>query len=205
MRETAPSKDGSIVTDDSLCKKGNLGSRRLNRTLDHLPIPSRGTKKKCAMHRWQHQRKEGKLMYCRSCNVNLCTDCYDLFHTVEDIGNLSKQFVLRNERIDNPEEKPKPKTVRCTKCTDTELQHGGLSSLRRLNKTIDHIPVRAGKKLKCSMHRWLGFRKEGNLLYCRGCNVTLCIMCYDKFHKVKDIVAIKNFLKQEYRHEKSCR
>ena len=50
------------------------------------------------------------------------------------------------------------------------------------------------------MHRWLGFRKEGNLCYCPGCNVTLCRMCYDDYHKVSDLTGIKHWLKQECLH-----
>jgi len=55
------------------------------------------------------------------------------------------------------------------------------------------------------MHDWLGFEKtkEGrgqrgaNLLYCPGCKVTLCRMCYNDFHKVPDLLAIKHLLQQE--------
>ena len=46
QRETAPPKPASEVTNDSLCKNGKMGSRRLDRTLDHLPIEPRGKKKK---------------------------------------------------------------------------------------------------------------------------------------------------------------
>ena len=144
MRDMAPSKKASDVTNESLHKDGDLGILRLDRTLDHLPIQPRGRKKRCGLHRWQDESKEGQLMYCRSCNVNLCAHCYDLFHTVEDVGDLSNELRSRIEAIGNPKEKRN--TFRCTPCTDTELQHGRLSSLQRLNKTIDHIPVWAGKK-----------------------------------------------------------
>ena len=206
QRETAPPKPASEVTNDSLCKNGKMGSRRLDRTLDHLPIQPRGKKKRCGLHRWQSHRKEGKLMYCRSCNVNLCADCYDLFHKVKDVDNLSEQFCLRSKPNSTPGRTPT--STKGIKCTDAELAYGGSVSSRRLDRSIDHVPVRAKKKKKCSMHKWLGFRKEGrHLLYCRGCNVTLCTLCYDDFHKVHDIVAIKYWLKQEYleRGESTCR
>ena len=206
QRETAPPKPASEVTNDSLCKNGKMGSRRLDRTLDHLPIEPRGKKKKCGLHRWQSHRREGKLMHCRSCNANLCADCYDLFHKVEDVDNLSEQFCLRNEPNSAPGRTPT--STKGIKCTDPELAHGGSVSSRRLDRSIDHVPVRAKKKKKCAMHKWLGFRKEGrHLLHCGGCNVTLCALCYDDFHKVHDIVAIKHWLKQECleRGESTCR
>ena len=122
--------------------------------------------------------------------------CYDLFHKVEDIHDLSQRFSATIKPSGTQEQRQA--SVICTQCTDAGLAHGGSLSSRRLDKSIDHIPVRARKKKKCSMHRWLGFRKEGNLLYCGGCNVTLCTLCYDEFHKVEDIVSIKYWLKQEY-------
>ena len=62
----------------------------------------------------------------------------------------------------------------------------------RLDRTIAHIPmVAASKKVKCAMHRWLGARKEGQLLYCPQCKVNLCSGCYHEFHYQSDLVGSK--------------
>ena len=62
----------------------------------------------------------------------------------------------------------------------------------RLDRTMARIPmIAASKKVKCAMHRWLGARKEGQLLYCPQCKVNLCSGCYYEFHYHSDLVGSK--------------
>ena len=64
----------------------------------------------------------------------------------------------------------------CTPLSDASLKESAALGCR-LDRTLPHIPTIApSKKVKCSMHRWLGARKEGQLLYCPSCNVHLYVL-----------------------------
>lgn len=96
-REYAQNRRGSVVSNKSMCPGGFLSVRRLDPGLDHIPIEARSNsrnkpKLKCAMHRWLGDRKEGNLGHCRTCNVNLCTDCYYLFHTIDGTDKIREEF-----------------------------------------------------------------------------------------------------------------
>ena len=82
----------------------------------------------------------------------------------------------------------------CTPLSDASLKESAALGCR-LDRTLPHIPTIApSKKVKCSMHRWLGARKEGQLLYCPSCNVHLCARCYHDFHYISDLVGSKQML-----------
>lgn len=58
----------------------------------HLPQPSASKHPSCAMHRWLKGREagscsqiRGNIVCCSTCKVNLCTQCFHMFHTVKDI------------------------------------------------------------------------------------------------------------------------
>jgi hypothetical protein len=86
---------------------------------------------------------------------------------------------------------------RSASCTDLTLAENG--ALRcRMDRTLDHFPVKAAPKVKCAVHRWVGFRKEGELLYCPQCNVNLCVHCYGIFHRCPNLVSIKEFFRHEF-------
>ena len=264
-RQTPRNVPGSIVNDTTVGVDGRLTEQRLDRCLDHLPIVAT-QKKKCALHRWLGFRKEGKnLLYCRACNVTLCSVCYDDFHKVNDLteikclkrkpngsnaglgaytdgsgerqttrniprsiandtvvgsenGTLTKDLAEINDLLeqtclgrkahtpnagdgaytDRLGERQTARDVPGSIVNDTTVGVDGTLTERRLDTCLDHLPIEARQKKKCALHRWLGFRKEGkSLLYCRACNVTLCSVCYDDFHKVQDLTEIKYWLKQE--------
>ena len=64
----------------------------------------------------------------------------------------------------------------------------------RMDRTLDHLPMVPNAKVKCALHRWLGFRKEGQLLFCPECNINLCIGCYGIFHRCPNIVSMRAML-----------
>ena len=219
-REYAQNRRGAVISDKSMCPGGFLGVTRLDRSFDHIPIEARCNtadkpKLKCAMHRWLGDRKEGKLSYCRTCNVNLCIDCYDLFHMIDGTDEIREEFSRRKEieatrrlkrkqkgkNSASTDDKRYPYPRKESTCSDKSLgKHAAQMSLsNRTNfSKYRHIPVAPRRHASCAMHRWLGLRKEGNLCFCPDCNVTLCRTCYDDFHKIKDIVEIKYWLKREY-------
>ena len=220
-REYAQNRRGSVVSNESMCPGGSLSVRRLDPGLDHIPIEARPNsrnkpKLRCAMHRWLGDRKEGNLGHCRTCNVNLCTDCYYLFHTIDGTDKIREEFSRRkqiqatcrlkrkqkrkeNSTLTDDKQYPYPKNE--STCSDKSLRNDGLTmSLANRNNLSQyrHIPIAPRRHAHCAMHRWLGFRKQGNLCFCPDCNITLCRMCYDDFHKTKNIVEIKYWLQQEY-------
>ena len=68
-----------------------------------------------------------------------------------------------------------------------------------LDRCIDHLPERSSNKAQCQLHRWVDGRKEGGaVLLCSACNVNLCIDCYGLFHRVPDLVAMKQGLMNKY-------
>ena len=100
-RQTPRNVPGSIVNDTTVGVDGRLTEQRLDRCLDHLPIVAT-QKKKCALHRWLGFRKEGKnLLYCRACNVTLCSACYDDFHKVKDLTEI--KYWLKQECLERQE------------------------------------------------------------------------------------------------------
>ena len=78
--------------------KGRL-KVRLDKSMQHLPVPTDGKKAVCQLHRWAHNiRADGKKGYsvvpsgaragvakCSVCGVQLCMRCYAMYHTCDDL------------------------------------------------------------------------------------------------------------------------
>lgn len=82
------------LTDDSLSPTGGL-KMRLDTTINHLPIKAQ-KRSRCALHSWASERKqrtEAFVMYCPTCNVNLCIDCYNFFHHTPDIHRHRQSII----------------------------------------------------------------------------------------------------------------
>ena len=87
------------VNDQSLNPYvGNLRCR-ISDDIDHLPIPRSGNKTKCALHRWVGLIRTSGTMRCPSCAVNLCIDCYRIFHKVHNLVEM-KDELYSNEKMD---------------------------------------------------------------------------------------------------------
>ena len=78
-------------TDSTLAPNGLLKCR-FDTSLSHLPLRKKGDRPKCALHRWAGTRKQGEILYCESCNVHLCIDCYTTFHTHFDLVAVKTQL-----------------------------------------------------------------------------------------------------------------
>jgi hypothetical protein len=91
---TTASSRANWCTDSSLSENGVLQCR-LDTTLSHLPSRKKGNRPQCGLHAWTGTRMQSDIMYCQSCNIHLCLDCYDIFHTRSNLVATKKQ--LRNE------------------------------------------------------------------------------------------------------------
>ena len=91
---TTASSRATFCTDLSLAENGALQCR-LNTTMSHLPSRKRGIRPQCALHSWTGSRNQSDILYCRTCNINLCVDCYKIFHTRSDLVGTKEQ--LANE------------------------------------------------------------------------------------------------------------
>jgi len=88
---TGTPSTSTTVSDASLDVNGQLNCR-LNRTLDHLPQPAEDNRR-CALHMWcEKMRVESTLLYCKSCHVTHCSECYRLFHIKADLVEKKKEI-----------------------------------------------------------------------------------------------------------------
>jgi len=99
------------ASDHSLHRNGAL-RYRLDHSLPHYPVlPSKmayKSKPRCAIHRWATNRKKERksnVFCCRSCQVSLCIDCFELFHEDPDLLSKKKQLCdnFMKESDDNTE------------------------------------------------------------------------------------------------------
>jgi hypothetical protein len=78
-------------TDNSLHEDGCL-KVRLQRQLGHFPSRPCNKNSRCLLHGWAGSRKEGELMFCETCNVHLCIDCFNIFHTRANLVDIKKEL-----------------------------------------------------------------------------------------------------------------
>ena len=87
------------ISDDALDPTAGKLSCRLDHTLDHIPIRPHNSKVRCRIHRWVGVESQKDVFLCPSCEVNLCVDCYHIFHHTENMvmmkKSLSKQYSKR--------------------------------------------------------------------------------------------------------------
>ena len=86
---------------------------------------------------------------------------------------------------------------RSSRVDTASLEPTGRLSLR-LNRSVDHIPDESKNKARCCLHWWAAnVRLEGQILACLSCNVTLCTKCFGLFHRVQDLNAMKERIKND--------
>lgn len=97
-------------------------------------------------------------------------------------GSTPPRKVKKNARINDAALDPAVGSLRC-----------------RLDAFMSHCPMHfEGKRAgKCQLHRWARERKgkevrNAKVLYCSGCNVSLCSKCWNIFHNKDNLVAMKN-------------
>ena len=82
----------TAFTDASLDEQGAL-STRLDRSLDHFFERSPSKRPKCSLHWWAaDKRLEKDIFHCPSCRVNLCVDCYGLFHRIPGLVSIKTKL-----------------------------------------------------------------------------------------------------------------
>ena len=88
------------VTDSTLCPESGSLKTRINFSLDHIPDYSKPNKI-CSLHRWLSIKTQKSISYCHGCNVNLCLQCYRIFHKHRDIIgsrlSLSNKYKNKNK------------------------------------------------------------------------------------------------------------
>ena len=85
-------KIGLRISDVSLGSIGAM-SIRLETHYDHLPQRPKIRKPRCELHRWGGVDMRASMRYCATCNVNLCIDCYKMFHQNANITQSKKSLV----------------------------------------------------------------------------------------------------------------
>jgi hypothetical protein len=95
---TTASSRAAFCTDSSLSDNGLLQCR-LDTTLSHLPSRKRGNRPQCGLHAWTATRMQSDILYCRSCNIHLCVDCYEIFHTRSNLVATKEQLTVEYFKI----------------------------------------------------------------------------------------------------------
>ena len=87
---------GAKMTDESLGPNGHFKMRLFNPALHLSSLEDctvvNGNTPKCRLHRWFGAQTCHKIIYCGFCQVNLCPDCYPLFHTVPDLVSKKREL-----------------------------------------------------------------------------------------------------------------
>lgn len=90
-----PSSKKPKFTNNSLCRDGSLNCR-LDKSFDHMPVVPPGKKDNwvCQLHRWAGSKVNGGkippgsrncVMHCKACGVNVCLQCWELYHSEPDL------------------------------------------------------------------------------------------------------------------------
>lgn len=94
-------KRKTVVNDSSLHPSHGELICRLNTTVQHFPENKKSkhqkhTRPKCQLHRWARGRKglevRSNILSCDICNVNLCVDCFALFHKEANLVALKSKI-----------------------------------------------------------------------------------------------------------------
>ena len=81
------------ITDDPLCLHGSI-SIRMNTSVVHLPDEAKG-KARYYLHKWLGIEAQKGITMCKTCNFNLCEECFKLFHTEYDLVRMKKTLKLK--------------------------------------------------------------------------------------------------------------
>ena len=73
--------------------------RRLDHSVQHWARPRESPKAKCALHYWASSIEDrSQIVFCSVCEVHLCTFCFEIYHTDEDLAE--KKETLCGEFIE---------------------------------------------------------------------------------------------------------
>jgi hypothetical protein len=95
---------GAYISDESLHPHHGALKIRLSGLYHHCPARPHAKDPTCSLHRWASEdnafKRRGNIMKCDCCNVNLCIDCFPLFHRIEDVKKLKSEIkkIIQNEK-----------------------------------------------------------------------------------------------------------
>ena len=79
------------VNDNTLCPRtGSLCHWLSVHSGAHMPRLSDSKTPKCALHHWGGRRVRAFIVKCGTCGVHLCVDCFEKFHTCQEVDELKK-------------------------------------------------------------------------------------------------------------------
>ena len=64
----------------------------LNDEYTHLPIPATSKHSEYQLYKWSNKRTRKQIAYCADCNVCLCIQCCEAFHTVMDLRRIQNDI-----------------------------------------------------------------------------------------------------------------
>ena len=79
------------VNDNTLCPRtGSLHHRLSVHSGADMPGLSDSKTPKCALHHWGGRQVRAFIVKCGMCGVHLCVDCFEKFHTCQEVDELKK-------------------------------------------------------------------------------------------------------------------
>jgi len=91
------------LTDASVDSANGPFGKRLDRFVGHWPLKP-DKRQYCALHRYCIKLDVRKdVVACSYCNINLCLDCFKLFHTLENLAERKAEIAKKMEELN---EKP---------------------------------------------------------------------------------------------------
>ena len=95
-------KKGAYISDESLHPYHGALKIRLSGLYHHCPAHPYAKDPTCSLHWWAADdnayKRRGNIMRCDCCNVNLCIDCFPLFHRIKDVKRLKSEIkkIIKN-------------------------------------------------------------------------------------------------------------
>lgn len=89
------------------------------------------------------------------------------------------------------------KRKKATNFTSDSLGPHGHYNIR-LDRTSDHLPIKATAKARCALHRWGGVETAKQVMYCQTCNASLCVLCYREFHSDPNLYKKQSILQRKF-------
>ena len=81
------------INDNTLCPMtGALRHRLSVHSSAHIPQLSDSKTPQCALHHWGGRQVRAFIVKCGTCGVHLCVDCFEKFHTCQEVDELKKSF-----------------------------------------------------------------------------------------------------------------
>ena len=82
------------INDNTLCPRTGILCHQLSvHSGAHMPRLSDSKTPKCALHHWSGRRVRAFIVKCGTCGVHLCIDCFEKFHTCQEVDELTKSLL----------------------------------------------------------------------------------------------------------------